>query len=588
SIAHSKLPQSIQALLCEVTRRTHLCRSEKVDVARELAEHFHDGLEAGRSSDDLVKAFGDPRKAARLIRRAKLRNRPLAWRVWRRIKQAVAIAVAAVIVAYLYLAARYFTARPTISHNYAADLNAPAKSVPEDQRAWPLYREALMTMTREPYYGWPEDKLPPDVADFYAAAEKPGGKHWDVVEKWLNQNREPIKLVRKAAGRSRLGFFYGDPADKPWLTKFKYEPKLIDISDENPVSRMLLPQVQELHFLFDLVVADAHRSAAERNAAEFVADIEAIVGMANQLYEDLPFSVQQLNSFTYLENALKLVGESLLQWPDMLSEPDLRRIAHCFTGYAGGGTIRCRNSGERLMQLDLYQRIYTDDGHGDGRFTPEGLRILEREVHDIKPEYRVELPEPAAQPLLSAVMLSRRQMTDLTESTFDELESEFSRPLWERTNSSADDDFRRWKQSRLETLRHLPVMLFVPLLEACRSMGERLTQERDATLTALALELYHRRHGDWPKTLDGLVPDLLPAVPRDRLTGGPLLYRIVNDRPLLYSAGPDKKDDNGRPITDPYWMQFDWPPMKDTVTRKPPDGDWILWPPQGDSPIGRK
>jgi hypothetical protein len=71
---------------------------------------------------------------------------------------------------------------------------------------------------------------------------------------------------------------------------------------------------------------------------------------------------------------------------------------------------------------------------------------------------------------------------------------------------------------------------------------------------------------------------MLPAVPVDRLTGGTLLYRIVDGRPLLYSAGPDKKDDGGRPIADENAETafFSLLPPPDN---KALDGDWILWPP---------
>ncbi len=579
-VAHSNLPPPVQTLLGEVTRRTRLWRSEKIDVARELADHFRDGLESGRTADDLIKTFGDRRKAARLIRRAKLRNRPLPWRVWRRGKQLVATGVAAIIVSYIYLAVRYFTARPTISHNYAADLNVPAESLPEDQRAWPLYREALMRMTKEPYYGWPPEKLPPDAADFYAAAEKPGDKHWDVVAQWLDQNKEEITLIRKAAARPRLGFVYGDPGNKAWIEKIRFTPKKLEISSENPVAWMLLPQIQELHFIFDLLLADAHRAAADGDAGAFVADIEAIVGMASQLYEDLPLVVVQLNSFIHLESGTNAVGEALARRPDIFKESDLSRLAHCVAGYAGGGAVRCRFAGERLIQLDLYQRIYTDDGRGDGRLTPDGPRILENEARQMALDFQVVVPKAAVQPLTAALLPSRRRMTEWTESTFDELESDLSRPLWEWTRSNIDEEFRRCKQSPLETLRYLPLMLFVPRLEACFSYRERVTQEFDATLAALALELQHRRTGTWPKTLDELVPDLLPAVPRDRFTGGPLLYRVENDRPLIYSAGPDKKDDGGQPVPELDLMWMYWPPSTDPANQRPPDGDWILWPPQ--------
>jgi hypothetical protein len=172
-------------------------------------------------------------------------------------------------------------------------------------------------------------------------------------------------------------------------------------------------------------------------------------------------------------------------------------------------------------------------------------------------------------------------MTELTESLFDRAESECSRPFWKWTPFSVDADLKRWQSSPIDKVRYYPLLLFMPAVRSAALRSERITQKRDATLVALASELYHRRHGSWPKKLEELVPDLLPAVPPDRFTGGPLLYRIVDGRPLLYSVGPDKKDDGGKPIILPD-SAFD--PMSFTATAttetKAPDGDWILWPPQ--------
>ena len=44
------------------------------------------------------------------------------------------------------------------------------------------------------------------------------------------------------------------------------------------------------------------------------------------------------------------------------------------------------------------------------------------------------------------------------------------------------------------------------------------------TAAFLALLIYHREHGNLPPTLDALVPDYLPAVPRDYFDGQPIRY----------------------------------------------------------------
>lgn len=69
-------------------------------------------------------------------------------------------------------------------------------------------------------------------------------------------------------------------------------------------------------------------------------------------------------------------------------------------------------------------------------------------------------------------------------------------------------------------------------------------------LTALALEQYRAGHnGQYPGALSDLTPDYLPAAPLDPFDGQPLRYRKQAAGYLLYSIGPDQKDDGGAPLT---------------------------------------
>ncbi|HEV2327599.1 MAG TPA: hypothetical protein VGY56_02295 [Verrucomicrobiae bacterium] len=66
--------------------------------------------------------------------------------------------------------------------------------------------------------------------------------------------------------------------------------------------------------------------------------------------------------------------------------------------------------------------------------------------------------------------------------------------------------------------------------------------------TAIALKRYQLKHGIYPPNLDALVPGYLPVVPLDPVDGKPLRYRPNSDGTyLLYSAGPNCKDDGGNP-----------------------------------------
>lgn len=68
-------------------------------------------------------------------------------------------------------------------------------------------------------------------------------------------------------------------------------------------------------------------------------------------------------------------------------------------------------------------------------------------------------------------------------------------------------------------------------------------------LTALALRAYKLDHGAYPSTLATLVPSYLQAIPDDPFAlSGPIHYKRLGMKYLLYSVGPDGKDDGGTVI----------------------------------------
>jgi ABC-type transport system involved in multi-copper enzyme maturation permease subunit len=69
--------------------------------------------------------------------------------------------------------------------------------------------------------------------------------------------------------------------------------------------------------------------------------------------------------------------------------------------------------------------------------------------------------------------------------------------------------------------------------------------ELRCAVVALAAERFRRRHGRWPERLGELVPDFLEKVPADPFGGGPLRCRRLDDGLVIYSVGPDARDDGG-------------------------------------------
>jgi len=71
---------------------------------------------------------------------------------------------------------------------------------------------------------------------------------------------------------------------------------------------------------------------------------------------------------------------------------------------------------------------------------------------------------------------------------------------------------------------------------------------RQLTVTAVALKRYQLARGQYPAELAVLVPEFVPAVPRDPADAKALRYRLKEDGTfLLYSVGEDGVDDRGDP-----------------------------------------
>lgn len=67
-----------------------------------------------------------------------------------------------------------------------------------------------------------------------------------------------------------------------------------------------------------------------------------------------------------------------------------------------------------------------------------------------------------------------------------------------------------------------------------------------AAAACVAAMRYRRDKGDWPATLNTLVPDYLAAVPVDPFVGGPLAYRAREDGIIAYTVGRNGVDNGGK------------------------------------------
>jgi hypothetical protein len=120
-------------------------------------------------------------------------------------------------------------------------------------------------------------------------------------------------------------------------------------------------------------------------------------------------------------------------------------------------------------------------------------------------------------------------------------------------NHSMDLAFQRSYEAKgfsavLHAVLHHDIMASMTL-PAYAHVGEKVAfaqSEVDMAMLACALERFRLAQGQYPDTLEALVPRFAAALPQDIINGQPLKYRrLENGRFILYSVGWNEKDDGG-------------------------------------------
>jgi hypothetical protein len=114
-----------------------------------------------------------------------------------------------------------------------------------------------------------------------------------------------------------------------------------------------------------------------------------------------------------------------------------------------------------------------------------------------------------------------------------------------------------------------------------------------AALTMIGVHRHRARTGAWPATLTDIDPTVMRSDPIDPHSGQPFGYAVIDDQPTLWSAGPDRDNDDARPIPEPpappegefprdpsrQWFTLnEWAALPPEVQAEH-DGDILLFPP---------
>lgn len=602
------LPQQLRNLINTTVQRTKLWKSERIDITQELIAHTQDALQAGRSPDQIIQSFGNPKKVAKLLRRSTKRKRPLYWRTLRNIRRSITAAMLLILITYIGLAARFFIGKPNITENYAFTINAMSAPYTEDQKAWPIYKEV-----RDAWDNHINDALTKQELEVTAINQDleneddtigPGLFSYPHIPTDHPQYQETAQLfrdfkpqfdqLRQAAHRPiigiELGFISDDPTGK------------ISMPDPNPqlnpsLINLLLPHLGKLRGFSNMLYFDALLAAREGDAELVYENFSAMLAMSRHPNHDGTL-ITDLVNIAMIANTTKALQQIIREYPNILTREHLVALAH--------ELALCRPAldysfqGEIMMFDDLLQRAYTDDGHGNGRITMEGMDLLAGYTgaqHDYF-ELAQSPMRYATGPLSLAVTPDRKTEYTRYHSMMDTIQRVAKLGPQYMPLISHQEDILEEQTKIIPGVQYSLVDVMMPAVGSAVNRSFQAHMNLDAYLTMLAIEIYTIDHNQLPENFEDLTPTYLPTIPKDLHNPGHTLnFKHINTRDsigyIIYSIGSDAVDDGGTDYTNKrnhssFARRF--PPSfdKDNNLRidqagvpipaepRGPEGDWIL------------
>ncbi|MBI5092592.1 MAG: hypothetical protein HZB26_09135 [Candidatus Hydrogenedentes bacterium] len=283
---------------------------------------------------------------------------------------------------------------------------------------------------------------------------------------------------------------------------------------------------QTYHELSVVLVADAGKNLRAHRPLDAIEDIKS----ANRLLAataSAPYMHSLLGAFDTFGLAFDLMEDSINA--AQLTPQAIRDLAETLP------SADVRDVALRAAANESVGTEYFYDGLRSGKLTAEYLEVADENRRS---------PDEAAIPQFAWRLLNRVYVSPLGEpwrSHEQGVEAQraaaaieaIARPYYEvilGPDSYSDYFSRRG--------------LSVPYGQVVRELAQYAAQARIAHI-AISLELYRSEHGQYPLSLDAIVADNGGAAATDPFSGKPLRYQLTENGFVLYSVGPNQKDDAG-------------------------------------------
>ena len=320
---------------------------------------------------------------------------------------------------------------------------------------------------------------------------------------------------------------------------------------------ILLPHLAQLRTAARILAVDMFAAAEIGDGERATRDAEAGIALSIHAQEGR-FLVNDLVGVAMRRMTLgRMIA--LLEWkPELFTDSQLARMQAAATSVPA--QLQHLNlDSERLGFNDVVQRMYTDNGNGDGWFRPSlaqmealGLAMALGETNPDAPGDMTQRMAAASgvilAPFAALYVAGRRDMLDRYNTIISRYEEDASLPLRDFDHSrgaESDNEIETMMGGTTERWRWCLVSFLTPALGKASRVSAVGRAVCLATATGYAAERYRRAHGAWPNAASDLVPAFMATVPEDPWSGKPVLMSSDADGFRIWSIGRDGVDDRG-------------------------------------------
>lgn len=396
-------------------------------------------------------------------------------------------------------------------------------------------------------------------AGIITESEPRGTNSWDDLDRELQTKGPALELLRQASEREEINF------------ELDYDQGFT----------LLLPHLVKLKQASQLLSASALANLHRGDSAAAATNLDTVLNILNQ-WKDEPLLISQLVRIAMTQITFTTQWEFLQN--SNITDPQLAMLQRDWAKLQlvrpmetsllmervwGTRTIeQLRTSNSPSSYINSWKGpSYSGGGSGDWIDTFRDMgETMKRRVSDnlwrVSWSYNDEL----------AILQGDQVLIDTVREA--ETNGYFKNALADRDRKLAALGLNRsgtnWLRNHLDD--DLEMLGSETIQNLALSLNRLFNAEttRVMTMTAVALKRYQLRHQTYPGSLNALVPEILPEVPRDPVDGKPLRYQVLPDGTfLLYSIGSDNVDNGGDPNAAPGSKGFQWQKSRDWVWPRP-------------------